>query len=331
MANTFRAYRVFEEPEKNFRREIVERSQEELPEGEVLIRVHYSALNYKDALSATGNRGVTRKFPHTPGIDAAGVVESSANPGWKAGDKVIVTSYDLGMNTDGGFSEYIRVPGSWIVPLPNGMSLRESMIIGTGGFTAGLALHKMEVCGQHPAQGPIVVTGASGGVGSLAVAILHKAGYEVVAVTGSASAHEYLGKLGASRIEGRAFADDETGKPLLRPNWAGAIDTVGGNTLATLLKGCSREGSVASCGLVGSPKLPTSVFPFILNGVNLLGVDSATIGMQTRRSVWNKLAQDWRVDQLDDIAKDISLDELDEYIELILAGKTQGRVVVKLA
>lgn len=327
---TFQAYRVSEVEKGQFHREIQTLTFDDLPEGDVLIRVHYSALNFKDALSATGNKGVTRKFPHTPGIDAAGEVVESKHADWKPGDQVIVTSYDLGMNTDGGFAEYIRVPANWVVPLPEGMSLRESMIIGTGGFTAALGLYKMERIGQTPSMGPIVVSGASGGVGSLAVAILAKAGYEVIAITGKAEAHDYLKSLGASQIEGRDFVDDQSGRPLLKPQWAGAIDTVGGNTLVTLLKACSREGSVANCGLVGSPKLETTVFPFILNGVNLLGIDSATIGMDIRRKVWEKLAGPWRVPDLDRIATDCALTDIDGYIDQILAGKTKGRVVLNL-
>lgn len=327
---TFRAYRVTEVEKGQFARAIESLTLDDLPAGEVLIKVHHSALNYKDALSATGNKGVTRNFPHTPGIDAAGVVAASEHPDWQPGDEVIVTSYDLGMNHDGGFADYIRVPAGWVVPLPTGMSLRESMIIGTAGFTAALGLHKMERIGQTPDMGPVVVSGASGGVGSMAVGILAQAGYEVIAITGKAEAHDYLKGLGASRIEGRDFVDDQSGRPLLKPQWAGAIDTVGGNTLLTLLKACSREGSVSSCGLVGSPKLDATVFPFILNGVNLIGIDSATIGMATRRKVWEMLAGPWRVPELERLATDCTLDEVDGYVEQILAGKTKGRVIVNV-
>lgn len=327
---TFRAYRVSEVEKGQFQRTFQTLTFDDLPQGEVLVRVHFSALNYKDALSATGNKGVTRNFPHTPGIDAAGVVEASDHPDWKPGDEVIVTSYDLGMNTDGGFAGYIRVPASWVVRLPEGMSLRDSMIIGTAGFTAGLGLFKMERIGQHPDMGPIVVSGASGGVGSMAVGILAKAGYEVIGITGKADAHDYLKTLGASRVEGRDFVDDQSGRPLLKPIWAGGIDTVGGNTLATLLKACSREGSVAACGLVGSPKLETAVFPFILNGVNLIGIDSATIGMAVRQQVWDKLAGPWRVPDLEQLATDCTLDEVDGYVEQMLKGQTKGRVIVNV-
>lgn len=331
LSTTFHAFRVFEEDQNGFSRRIVERTIDDLPKGDVIIRVHYSSLNYKDALSSTGNKGVTRNFPHTPGIDASGVIVSSNQPDLKEGQEVIVTSYDLGMNTDGGFGEYIRVPAEWVVPMPEGLDLKSAMTLGTAGFTAGLALYKMEAIGQHPGMGPIAVTGASGGVGSLSVAILAKAGYEVHALTGKNSAHEYLKKLGAAEIFPREHANDDSKRPLLRSKWAGAIDTVGGNTLHTLLKACSREGSVATCGLVDSPKLDMTVFPFILNGVNLLGVDSATCPASLRKEIWQRLASSWSVPYLSEIATDISLDELENYISLILKGQTTGRIVVKLA
>ncbi|MEM6344077.1 MAG: YhdH/YhfP family quinone oxidoreductase [Bacteroidota bacterium] len=325
----FKALRITESSKGQFERAIVSRSTDDLPTGEVLIQVHFAALNYKDALSSSGHKGVTRNFPHTPGIDAAGVVAESSNSAFAAGDKVLVTGFDLGMNTDGGFGAYIRVPAEWVVPLPDGYTLEEAMIVGTGGFTAAIGLYKMEKQGQHPAAGPIVVSGASGGVGSLAVGILAKAGYEVFAVTGKASAHDYLKDLGAKEILSRADVDDQTGRPLLRPKWAGAIDTVGGNTLATLIKTCSREGNVAACGLVGSHDLNLTVYPFILNGVNLLGIDSATFPRAERLKVWQKLATDWRVPNLERIATHITLEELDPYLDKILAGDNQGRVIVK--
>ena len=328
---SFKALRIHEE-ENTFRRAIERRDTNDLPEGDVLVRVHYAGLNYKDALSATGNKGVTRKYPHTPGVDASGVVEESSDSRFSPGQEVIVTSYDLGMNTDGGFAEYIRVPADWVVPLPEALTLKQSMVLGTGGYTAALALYKMEQSGQKPEMGKIVVTGATGGVGSMAVAILAKAGYDVIASTGKESAHEYLKQLGATDIVNRAEVDDESGKPLLRPKWAGAIDTVGGNTLATLLKACGRNGSVATCGLVASPKLPTSVFPFILNGVNLLGVDSAETPREIRLDIWNRLAADWNINEhLESATTDATLEELkDTYLDMILAGKTKGRVVVSL-
>ncbi len=309
-------------------RNIIERKIEDLPDGDVLIKVHYAALNYKDALSFSGNKGVTRKYPHTPGIDGAGIVEESKSPDFKVGDKVLVTSYDLGMNTDGAFSEYIRVPAGWVVPLPSGLSLRESMIIGTAGLTAGIGLYKMEMMGQSPEMGNVVVTGATGGVGSMAVGILAKAGYEVTASTGKSENTAYLKSIGATEVVDREFVNDNSSRPLMRPQWAGAIDTVGGNTLATLVKGCKSEGSVAACGLVSSPILSTTVFPFILNGVHLLGLDSANFPMEKRKAVWNKLANDWKLPNLENLVTDCSLEELDPYIDAMLKGGSKGRVVV---
>ncbi|MEM6264412.1 MAG: YhdH/YhfP family quinone oxidoreductase [Bacteroidota bacterium] len=330
-ATIFRAFRVTEHEDKTFTRAIETLSTDDLPEGEVLVKVHYSALNYKDALSASGNKGVSRNFPHTPGIDAAGVVEESLDSRFSPGDEVIVTSYDLGMNHAGGFAEYIRVPAGWVVPKPAAFSLRESMILGTAGLTAAMCLYKMEKMGQNPSMGKVLVTGATGGVGSMAVAIAAKAGYGVIASTGKAEAADYLRELGATDIVDRQAVNDESKRPLLKPQWAGAIDTVGDNTLATALKACGKEGSVASCGLVASPKLPTSVFPFILNGVNLLGVDSAECGMETRMAVWNKLANEWNItDKLEKTAIDTNLDGLEEHIQQILKGNIKGRVVVSL-
>lgn len=328
----FKALWVTETKEGKFERAIVDRYIDDLPAGEMVIRVHYSALNYKDAMSATGNKGITRKFPHTPGIDAAGVVEISRNEQFAVDDEVIVTGYDLGMNTCGGYGQYIRVPAAWVVKKPESLSLKECMIIGTAGFTAACAVYKMQLLTLLPEAGPIVVTGATGGVGSMAVAILTKAGYEVIAVSGKTNALEYLQHLGATRIEDRSFVNDTTGKALLKPQWAGAVDTVGGNTLATLLKGCQPEGCVVSTGLVSSPKLDTTVYPFILNGVNLLGVGSAGTPMPVRLTIWEKLSHAWNIkDKFLAIAKEVSLEELNTtYIDAILEGKIMGRIVVNL-
>ncbi len=326
MAAKFRALRV-EAVAGGYERAIVERSTDDLPSGDLLIRVHYSSLNYKDALSATGHRGITRQYPHTPGIDAAGVVVESASLAFGAGEEVLVTGFDLGMNTDGGYGGYIRVPAEWAVPLPAGMSLEESMVLGTAGFTAGLALLKLETNGLHPGAGPVVVTGASGGVGSLAVSILAARGYEVWAGSGKPEARAMLLELGAREVIPREELNDQSGRPLLKSRWAGAIDTVGGNTLATLLKSVRREGSVAVCGLVSSHELSTTVYPFLLNGANLLGVDSATCPKAWRNRVWELLAGPWQCGPVHSAS--ISLDELDPYFSLILAGRTQGRIVIR--
>ncbi len=326
---TFRALVVEEVSEKQFQRQIRERSVGDLPDNDVLIRVKYSSLNYKDALSATGNRGVTRQYPHTPGIDAAGVVEESRDGAFKAGEEVIVTSYDLGMNTDGGFGQYIRVPAEWVVRLPSGLSLKESMIYGTAGFTAGLSVHKLTHT-VRPEAGDILVTGATGGVGSLAVSILAKLGYSVTAVSGKTDAKEFFDRIGAKAVISREEANDTSGKPLLKGRWAGVVDTVGGDILATALKSTDLHGAVTCCGNVASPNLPTSVFPFILRGIDLLGIDSQNCPMDTRVRIWEKLADEWKPDHLSEIAKTVSLDGLSEEIDLILKGGQKGRVLVDL-
>ncbi|MDM8539392.1 YhdH/YhfP family quinone oxidoreductase, partial [Desulfobacterales bacterium HSG17] len=323
----FKAMLVEEIEKKKFARNITQRSISDLPQGDVLVKVQYSSLNYKDALSASGNKGVTRKFPHTPGIDAAGIVEHSLSNEFKAGDEVIVTSYDLGMNTSGGFGQYIRVPAAWVVRLPENLSLKESMIFGTAGFTAGMSVWYLSQV-VKPDKGEILVTGATGGVGSMAVAILSKCGYSVTAVTGKTSEKQFLIDLGAKAVIDRDEATDTSGRPLLKNLWAGTVDTVGGDILATAVKSTDQHGVVTCCGNVASPDLPLNVFPFILRGVSLIGIDSQNCPMDTRIQIWEKLAKDWKISDMDSISKIISLDELDENIELILKGKQKGRVVV---
>lgn len=328
----YKSLLITETPAGKFERQIVERSIDELPPGDVLVQVHYSALNYKDGLSATGHKGITRKFPHTPGIEAAGRVISSSSAKFSEGSEVFVTGYDLGMNTSGAFAEYIRVPADWLIAKPSMLSCKDCMTIGTAGFTAAYALYKMELMGQTPDYGPIVVTGSTGGVGSLAVAILAKAGYEVIAVTGKQEAADYLRFLGAARIEPREFLNDSLGKPLSRAMWAGAIDTVSGTMLTTLLKRCRRDGNVVATGLLSSTHFSTTIYPFILNGVNLLGIGAGQTPMSLRLKLWDKLVNEWNIcDKLPAIANEIGLEELkDTYIDAILSGKTKGRVVIKL-
>lgn len=316
--------------EKVFTREIEEKDVAALPDHDVLIRVHYAGLNYKDALSAHGHRGITREFPHTPGVDASGVVVEDRSGSFRPGDEVLCTSYDFGMNSSGAFQEYVRVPASWVVPLPKGLSLHESMVLGTAAFTAALALHKMEMSGQHPAMGEVVVTGASGGVGSMAIALLARAGYSAVAATGSAHLHNYLHALGAKRCIDRSEVDDSSGKPILRSRWAGAIDNVGGNTLVTLLKACGKEGCVASIGLVDRADFSMTIYPFILNGVNLLGIDSADTPMALRSELWRKLANEWKLQWPQEATTLVALEEIPQHMEAMIKGKTQGRIVAKL-
>jgi acrylyl-CoA reductase (NADPH) len=325
---TFTALRIYEPSPSLFERRIESCNLNILPEGEVLIKVLFSSLNYKDALSASGNKGVTRRYPHTPGIDAAGIVEHSLSPAFRPGDEVIVTGYDLGMNTPGGFGGYIRVPGEWVVQKPANLTLLESMVYGTAGFTAALALRRLQRNGQKPESGPLLVTGASGGVGSLATALFHKAGYEVIASTGKTGEIANLKSLGAAEVIAREEVDDQSGRALLRGRWAGAIDTVGGNTLASVLKSTYVHGSVACCGNVSSPSLNTTVYPFILNGVSLLGVNSATCPMQERIEIWNLLALKWKIQLPDVYIQYTSLEDMPKWIDIILSGGLTGRVVL---
>ncbi|MCH2270448.1 MAG: YhdH/YhfP family quinone oxidoreductase [SAR324 cluster bacterium] len=327
---TFRALVVSRTGEKTYSREVTERTISDLPEGEVLVRVRYSSLNFKDGLSCIGNPGVTRNYPHTPGVDASGEVVESSDSRFKVGDSVIVTGYDLGMNTSGGFGQYIRVPADWVVPLPQELSFKDAMIYGTAGYTAALSAHALQKHGVTPEQGEIAVTGSTGGVGSVAVALLAHLGYNVVASTGKKDETEFLQDLGAAEIIGREDVNDESKKPLLRERWAGAVDTVGGTTLASLLKATKRGGAVAATGLVASSDLPTTVFPFILRGVSLLGIDSGFTPTNLRREIWSKLAGVWKFPQLEQLTIDCTLETLDPEIDKILAGGQRGRVVVDL-
>ncbi|MGQ1891496.1 YhdH/YhfP family quinone oxidoreductase [Thermophagus sp. OGC60D27] len=318
------------EEEGTFKRTVKVKSVDDLPEGDLLIRVYYSSLNYKDALSSIGNKGVTRKYPHTPGIDAAGVVEWSGSQRFNAGDQVIVTSYDLGMNTDGGFAEYIRVPESWAVPLPERLTMREAMVLGTAGLTAGISVLRLTEL-VKPDSGPIIVSGATGGVGALSVTILSKLGYAVTAVTGKETERAYLEGLGAKNIILRKEFEAMEKRPLLKSMFAGAIDTVGGVILENIIKSTKPMGAVTCCGNVASPNLNLTVFPFILRGVALIGIDSQNYPMVYREKVWNKLSGEWKPDHLEEMATEISLDELNQKIDLMLKGQLKGRTVLKLA
>ena len=329
----YTAYQVSESiggDSTSFRGALVTRKVADLPAGDVLIRVAYSSVNYKDALSASGNKGVTRQYPHTPGIDAAGVVAESENEQFSAGDEVIVTGYDLGMNTSGGFGQFIRVPAAWVVKRPPGLSLNESMIAGTAGFTAALCVEKLLLNGLEPSQGPVLVTGASGGVGSFAVALLSQLGFDVTAMTGSGSAHRFLTDLGANGIIGREEYSQVSSKPLSKEMWAGAVDATGGEILVNIVKSLKYGGSVACCGLVASPQLNATVFPFILRGVNLLGIDSVNLPLSHKRQLWNKLAGNWKPRGLARLETRIGLSELDAALASVLAGTSTGRLVLAL-
>lgn len=327
---SFKALQTSENEEGRFETRIIERDINDLPVGEVLIRVSYSSLNYKDALSASGNRGVTRNFPHTPGIDAAGTVAESSVAEFAKGDEVIVTGYDLGMNTAGGFGQYIRVPAAWVIKRPAGLSLREAMALGTAGLTAALCIDKLEQAGLEPGGGEILVTGATGGVGSVAVALLSQLGYKVAAVTGKADQAEFLTRLGAKQIVERSALQAGTEKPLLKEQWAGAVDTVGGDILFNVVKSLRRGASVSCCGLTAGTGFQGSVLPFILRGVNLLGVDSVEIPLVVKASMWDKLSVQWKLPNLNDLVQEIPLEDLPVAIERILAGQQTGRMLVRL-
>jgi alcohol dehydrogenase len=321
---------VVERADGGFTRAVKQCRVEDLPPGEVLIDVRYSSLNYKDGLSATGNPGVTRKFPHTPGIDAAGVVLESTEARLPPGTEVIVIGFDLGMNTPGGFGQRIRVPSGWVLRRPDGLDLPASMVLGTAGFTAALALDKLERAGLQPGQGPVLVSGATGGVGSVAIMLLSRLGYETVAVSGKPDKADWLRGIGAAEVISREAAREGVDKPLLGERYAAAIDTVGGDILFNAVKSLRYGGSLAACGLVASPQIPATVLPFILRHVNLLGVDSVQLPLAEKSRIWQKLAREWQLPELAILKENLSLDNLDEAIDRILGGRMVGRGVVDL-
>ena len=324
----FKAF-VVEEQDGEFIQTIQSKSIDDLPDGEVLIRVHYSSINYKDALSATGNKGITKKYPHTPGIDAAGIVERSDSDLFLKGDEVIVTGFDLGMNTSGGFGQYIQVPSEWVIKLPPGLSMKESMIIGTAGFTAGISVLRLTEL-VKPEDGKIVVSGATGGVGSVALSLLSKLSYQTVAITGKKSEYDFLKNLGASEIIQRFEFQTQDKRPLLSAQYAGAIDTVGGTVLENILKALKPLGAVTTCGSVSSTQLNTTMFPFILRGITLIGISAQNYPTTLRKRLWHKLANEWKPDNLLEIYKEIKLDDVKGSIELILEGKLKGRTIINM-
>lgn len=326
----FAALVVHDTHNAGIQRCIEQKKFDSLPPGDVLIQVHYSSLNYKDALSASGNRGVTKRYPHTPGIDAAGIIVESNDSRWPEGEAVICTGYDLGMNTPGGFGQYIRVPSNWLVRLPDGLSLLDSMRLGTAGFTAGQCIWHLERNNIVPENGPVLVTGATGGVGTIALLLLHKLGYEIVAVTGKDSEHAFLISLGATTIIKRDDFLTGTDKQLLPARWQGVVDTIGGNVLANAIKSTGFDGVITCCGNAASADLPLSVYPFILRGVHLIGIYSANCPIEKRLQIWNKLAGDWKIDNLAAISRVVALRELDGEIQAMLAGQSKGRCVVEL-
>ena len=328
--STYKAFEVREETEKKFVGAIVEKSALELAEGSVSIEVHYSSVNYKDALSASGSKAVTREYPHVPGIDAAGKVLASTDSNFAVGDEVVVTGYDLGMNTAGGFGQQVTVPGGWVTKLPVGLSLRDSMVLGTAGLTAGLCVNKLLLNSITPEAGKVLVTGATGGVGIIACALLVKLGFEVVASTGKLAETAKLMALGVSEVISREAFSEENPRPMLKEGYAAAVDVAGGTTLVNVIKSLSYGGSVAACGLVDSPALSATVLPFILRGVNLLGVDSVELPLAQKQQVWNLFANEWALTDIDSLAETIVLAELPAVLAKVLAGGAVGRYVLDL-
>ncbi|MEM1113135.1 MAG: MDR family oxidoreductase [Pseudomonadota bacterium] len=302
-------------------------SPDALPEGDVLVRVDYSTLNYKDCLAISGASPVVRQFPMVPGIDLAGTVEESDHPRWQRGDKVVLNGWGVGEGHWGGLAQYARLKGEWLVALPGAFDTRQAMIIGTAGYTSSLCVDALVDHGIQPGDGQILVTGASGGVGSIAIALLAKAGFAVAASTGKLNETEYLTSLGASEVMDRAEFS-EAGKPLQRERWAGVIDAAGGNTLANACAQTRYGGAVAACGLAESPKFPATVMPFILRGVSLYGIDSVMAPMAVRERAWERLARDLNASVLEAVASDISLSEAVGVAPDVLAGKIKGRLVV---
>lgn len=326
----FRAY-VVNKTETEFSAGLTELKVDDLSTGEVLIKVAYSGINYKDGLASIPDGRVIRKYPLVPGIDLSGSVVESSDPRFKAGDQVLATSYDLGVAHTGGFSEYARLKADWLIPLPTGLTLKEAMVIGTPGYTSALALHQMELMGLKPGNKPVLVTGATGGVGSMSISILKAAGYTVAASTGKSDQHTYLKSLGADEIIDRQETSAESKRPLEKERWASCIDNVGGSTLAYLLRTTSYGGSVAVIGNTGGTSLNSTVFPFILRGVNLLGIESANTPMELRRQLWQQLATNFKPAHLEEIIQnEVSLDELPQALATILKGGVRGRVIVKV-
>jgi len=325
----FKAFRINSDT-SGYSAELKDITPADLQSGEVLIKVAYSSVNYKDALAGTGKGKILRQFPLSGGIDAAGTVVESTDPRFKAGDEVLVTGCSLSETRDGGYGEYVRLEGRWVIALPSALSLREAMILGTAGFTAALSLYRMEALGQNPEMGPIVVTGATGGVGSIAVDLLTQAGYEAHAISGKPAAFDFLRGLGASQIvsrEGLSFGQ----RPLETATWAGAIDSVGGEILSGLTRMTKPWGTIASCGMAASVELTTTVMPFIIRGVSLVGINSSGCAIELRQEIWRRLSQQWKPAHLDQICTaEIGLAELPQAFERLLAGGGLGRTLVRI-
>lgn len=326
----FKALVIEQDADRKVKSALASFDPAQLDAGEVLIKVAYSSINYKDALAATGAGKIIRRFPCIGGIDLCGEVVESADPRFKAGERVIATSFDIGVSHHGGYAEYARVPAAWVVPLPAGLDLFEAMALGTAGFTAALGVVRMEDNGLAPGKGPVLVTGATGGVGGLAIDMLAGLGYEVVALTGKASERDYLTGLGAAEILLRSDIDFDKTRPLEAGRWAGAVDNVGGQILHWVLATMKQAGTVASIGNAASFNINTTVFPFILRGVSLLGIDSGYMGFPTRQRVWDRLASDLKPRRLAEVTRTITLDELPAAFPAFIEGQVRGRTVVRI-
>ena len=330
MQNSVSCFQVNKNEQKEITGGLQSVPSDDLPSGDVTIRVVYSSINYKDALAATGHPGVVRNFPHIPGIDAAGYVVESKSDQFQVGDAEIVTSYELGVERWGGWSEFIRVKPEWVVPLPAGLTLKESMILGTAGLTAAMCVNSLIQHEISTDPGNVLVSGASGGVGSFALSLLKRSGFHPVAVTGKPSAALRLVELGAREVIGRDELEDDSKKPLLKARWSAAIDTVGGSILSNVIRSIQPNGCVAACGNAGGAELDLTVFPFILRGITLDGIDSAWYPIEKRTTLWQKLATDWKLPDLDSRAKIIPLEQVQETVNAMLKGEHQERTIIQI-
>ena len=325
-----KAFLVEKTGDKEFVAEVKEIAIPKCGENEIVIKVTYSSLNYKDALSSVGNPGVTRNFPHVTGIDVAGTVYESTSSIFKVGERVLVTGYDMGMNTNGGHAEFVKIPADWVARIPDAITDKEIMTFGTAGLTAALSINELMDNGVRPESGSILVTGATGGVGSIAVSILSKIGFTVIAISGKEEKIDYLKRIGASEVILRDTFNEEAKKPMMAEKYAGVVDTVGGEVLANALKYIKYDGVATCCGLTSSHELNTNVFPFILRGVRLIGIDSVECKLEKKQAAWEKIASKWKIDTLSNITNEITLNEVKDAYSLLLAGKAVGRYVVRI-
>ena len=325
-----KAFLVEKIGDKEFTADVKEVAIPKCGENEIVIKVTYSSLNYKDALSSVGNPGVTRNFPHITGIDVAGTVYESTSSIFKVGERVLVTGYDMGMNTNGGHAEFVKIPADWVARIPDAITDKEIMTFGTAGLTAALSVNELMDNGIRPESGSILVTGATGGVGSIAVSILSKIGFTVIAISGKEEKIDYLKRIGASEVILRDTFNEEAKKPMMGEKYAGVVDTVGGEVLANALKYIKYDGVATCCGLTSSHELNTNVFPFILRGVRLIGIDSVECKLEKKQAAWEKIASKWKISTLNSITNEITLNEVKDAYSLLLAGKAVGRYVVKI-